>query len=93
MPKGSEEKRARGLFGLPAKNRFERKTGKRETVRERRIEKAKAKKPFDVRVRQTIAPVNPKSRLHARETIRTAKAAIKKAEKFLSGKKPAKKKK
>ncbi len=87
MPKGSEEKRARGLFGPGAKSPI----GKRETVRERRIAKAKAKKPFDIRVRQSVAIDAPEVKLKARETGRSIKrnldAAMQEVERALTRKK------
>lgn len=67
MPKGSEETRGRTLFEAGAPS------GKRQTVRERRIAKAKAKKPFDVRVRQGMAVNSPEMRLGGRDTLRAIK--------------------
>jgi hypothetical protein len=70
MPKGSEEKRGRGLFEAGPR------VGKRQTVRERRIARAKAKKPFDVRVRQGMALDSPRMRLKGRETMRRVRRAL-----------------
>ena len=71
MPKGDEETRSRGLFGTPAKG-----GGKRQTVRERRIGKAHAKRPIDMRVRENIAVSSPKTRLAARETARSIRNTL-----------------